>query len=136
MGKFRYLLLVSSRTEGDDENGNTFFSEVDVIDAKEMVKDPAAVEKAGVKQVVMGNGKFHATIDTTETPDLSGWANEQLAPLVVEWYPKLVDMLPSDGIRRSDQFQHHLPCEKAGSCRHYGHTNQLCGRLVSTDPSR
>ena len=34
LGKYRYLLLVVSRTESDDDFGNTFFSEITVIDDK------------------------------------------------------------------------------------------------------
>jgi len=34
LGKFRYLLIDSSRTESDDDFGNTFFSEIDVIEQK------------------------------------------------------------------------------------------------------
>jgi hypothetical protein len=30
-------------------------------------------------------------------PDLSEWMHKELAPVVQEWYPKLVKMLPSDG---------------------------------------
>lgn len=32
LGKYRYLLFDVSRTEGDDPFGNTFFSEIDVVD--------------------------------------------------------------------------------------------------------
>ncbi len=39
---------------------------------------------------------YKIIIDTTETPDLCGWAAEKLQPVVKEWYPKLVKMLPSE----------------------------------------
>jgi len=38
LGKYRYLLLVVSRTESDDDFGNTFFSEITVIDSKDAAK--------------------------------------------------------------------------------------------------
>ena len=38
LGKYRYLLLVVSRTESDDDFGNTFFSEITVIDSKDAEK--------------------------------------------------------------------------------------------------
>ena len=40
---------------------------------------------------------YQITIDTTETPDLTEWAHKDLAPVVRQWYPKLVKMLPSEG---------------------------------------
>ena len=42
LGKFRYLLIAASRTESDDAWGNTFFSEINVIDADEPVVAPTA----------------------------------------------------------------------------------------------
>ncbi len=41
LGKHRYLLLVISRTESDDDWGNTFFSEITVVDANAPAKAPA-----------------------------------------------------------------------------------------------
>lgn len=50
------------------------------------------------KQIVQsGGGKYQITIDTSETPDLKDWATTNLAPVVKKWYPKLVEMLPSEG---------------------------------------
>ena len=34
LGKYRYLLFDISRTESDDDFGNTFYSEIDVIEQK------------------------------------------------------------------------------------------------------
>ena len=42
-------------------------------------------------------GKFHFTMDTAAAPDLSDWANTELVPVVKEWYPKIVKLLPSAG---------------------------------------
>jgi thiol-disulfide isomerase/thioredoxin len=42
LGQFRYLLIAASRTESDDGFGNTFFSEINVIDANEVIEAPAA----------------------------------------------------------------------------------------------
>ena len=41
--------------------------------------------------------EYQITIDTTETPDLTRWVQQELAPVVKTWYPKLVEMLPSEG---------------------------------------
>ena len=35
------------------------------------------------------------TIDTSAAPELSDWATNKLAPVLAEWYPKIVAMLPS-----------------------------------------
>ncbi len=107
LGKFRYLLFVVAKGTADNENGNTFFSEICVIDAadKEMLNAPADnANKPGVKQVVMEDGKYTAVIDTTETPGLTDWADGELSDMVVDWYPKLVKMLPSDGFEAPTHF--------------------------------
>src|SRR6185436_15169029 len=36
-------------------------------------------------------------MDTTIAPDLTEWAEKELAPVVQQWYPKIVKMLPSEG---------------------------------------
>lgn len=43
------------------------------------------------------DGKYQFTMDTSAAPDLSEWANNELAAVVREWYPKLVKLLPSPG---------------------------------------
>jgi hypothetical protein len=105
IGKYRYLLFEISRTEGDDQFGNTFYSEIDVIDANELLKQPGAPAAGpGIKTVSIEGGKYTATIDTTETPDLSEWAANELAPVVADWYPKIVKALPSEGFEAPKQF--------------------------------
>jgi hypothetical protein len=47
-------------------------------------------------QILVETGNYKITIDTSETPDLCGWADQKLQPVVKEWYPKLVEMLPSE----------------------------------------
>jgi hypothetical protein len=49
------------------------------------------------KSFSANGGKYHFTLDTTVAPDLTEWADSELRPVVQEWYPKLVTMLPSDG---------------------------------------
>jgi hypothetical protein len=52
---------------------------------------------SGKQTIEIAGGKYECTIDTSETPDLTSWAEKELAPVVKEWYPKLVEMLPSEG---------------------------------------
>lgn len=101
IGEYQYLLFDISRTEATDPFGNTFYSEIDVVDpTSAVVPAKPAVEPVGDlrREVVeIEGGKYQITIDTTETPDLTKWAHDELAPVVKHWYPKLVAMLPSDG---------------------------------------
>jgi hypothetical protein len=50
-----------------------------------------------IKTFEAAEGKYRFSLDTTVAPDLTEWADTQLRPVVQEWYPKLVTLLPSDG---------------------------------------
>ncbi|MFO1513153.1 MAG: DUF1080 domain-containing protein [Verrucomicrobiota bacterium] len=54
--------------------------------------------------VKSADGYCEITIDTTGAPDLSDWAEHKLAPVMAEWYPKIVAMMPSDGFVAPKQF--------------------------------
>lgn len=101
LGKFRYLLFDISRTDDRDPFGNTFYSEIDVVDpgtpliAAEDEKETKPIRKS----FETGEGKYHFTIDATTAPDLLEWAETELRPVVQEWYPKLIAMLPSEGFK-------------------------------------
>jgi hypothetical protein len=101
LGKYRYLLFDIARTEEIDPFGNTFYSEIDVVDptTPAVAAAPAGKVVGQVHEEVVEaeDGKYRITIDTSETPDLTEWAHTELAPVVREWYPKLVKMLPSEG---------------------------------------
>jgi hypothetical protein len=98
LGQFRYLLIAASRTESDDGWGNTFFSEINVIDANKPEVAPAVVsDTPAIKTFAIEGGKYTLTINTSDTPDLTEWANKTLAPVLVEWYPKIIKLLPADG---------------------------------------
>lgn len=104
LGKYRYLLFDVFRTESDDPFGNTFFSEIDVVEPTTAPMPITTAKQAGGAEVVEAEGgRYRITIDTTETPDLTAWAHQELAPVVREWYPKLVKMLPSDGYEAPTQ---------------------------------
>jgi hypothetical protein len=149
VGKFRYLLLAATPTETDDAFGNTFFSEISVVssgDAAEMLTAPKpAADQPGVKQLSIEHGKYTVTVDTTETPDLTDWANNQLDPVVIEWYPKLVAMLPSDGYSAPTHFSITFRADKPGekgwvantggtriNCSHAFYIKQLKGEAIGS----
>jgi hypothetical protein len=98
LGQFRYLLFDAFQTESNDPFGNTFYSEIDVIHPGTAA--PLAVSdelKPVISRFEADGGKYRFTIDATVAPDLMPWAENELRPVVQEWYPKLVAMLPSDG---------------------------------------
>jgi len=106
LGKFRYLLFDVSRTEADDPFGNTFFSEIDVVDPTTppapIATGPADGESR--REVVEAEkGKYRIALDTTETPDLTEWTHKELAPVVKQWYPKIVKLLASEGYEAPTQ---------------------------------
>src|SRR5262249_55741986 len=79
LGKYRYLLFDIARTEDRDPFGNTFYSEIDVIDANG--PSPAVtIAKPILKTFDAEGGKFHFTIDATDAPDLADWAEKELKP--------------------------------------------------------
>jgi len=97
LGRFRYLLFDISPTETRDPFGNTFFSEIDVID---LHAAPAAEESSlePPQQILeVLEGPYRISIDTTDSPDLTEWAKNEVAPMARVWYPKIVKMLPSEG---------------------------------------
>ena len=85
LGKYRQLLFDISRTEAADPFGNTFYSEIDVIDdqAPQVVEETLAAQPA-VETVETDGGTYLITLDTTETPDLTEWVHQVLAPVVKE----------------------------------------------------
>jgi hypothetical protein len=101
IGKYRYLLFDIARTEETDPFGNTFYSEIDVVDptTPPVVAAPAGTVVGEIRRetVETAGGTYQIVIDTSETPDLTEWAHRELAPVVREWYPKLVKILPSEG---------------------------------------
>jgi hypothetical protein len=97
LGSYRYLLFDMERTESDDPFGNTFYSEIDVDDGVERAVEVKPDPRPSSKIVEAGGGAYQITIDTSEAPDLTDWAQNELAPVVQEWYPKIVKMLPSEG---------------------------------------
>ncbi len=100
IGSYRYLLFDIARTESDDAFGNTFFSEIDVIDPRSPAIAATSEEtKPITKTFTADAGKYHFIMDTTAAPDLTEWADKELRPVVQEWYPKLVALLPSEDFK-------------------------------------
>lgn len=45
------------------------------------------------------DGRYRFEIDFAAAPALAKWCEERLAPVVRQWYPKIAEMLASDGFR-------------------------------------
>src|SRR6185436_5804426 len=98
LGTYRYLLFDIFRTETEDAFGNTFFSEIDVLEPKTTAAAATSGSPTPITAAFTADGgRYHFVLDTTSAPDLTDWANQQLRPVVQEWYPKLVALLPSEG---------------------------------------
>lgn len=54
--------------------------------------------------VKTADGKSDFTIDTTAAPELKDWAENQLSPVLAEWYPKIIALLPSQGYTAPNHF--------------------------------
>ncbi len=48
-------------------------------------------------------GKADITVDASAAPDLAQWAEQELAPVLAAWYPKIVKLLASEGFTAADQ---------------------------------
>lgn len=108
LGKYRYFLFDISQTENRDGFGNTFYSEIDV-----RATTPSEPEVAIARPTNGSEAAFHIrsvdgycdiSIDTGEAPDLKDWAEKTLAPVLAQWYPKIVAMLPSEGYSAPTNF--------------------------------
>lgn len=97
LGRYRYLLFEVAHTEANDPFGNTFFSEMDVIEAGGPAPEPVAMPAARVEIVETAGGACRFAVDTTEAPDLTDWTHTELAPVLREWYPRIAKLLASAG---------------------------------------
>jgi hypothetical protein len=99
IGRHTRLLFDVARAADGDRFALTFFSEIDVVDGQE---HPAPVSPAPT--VLAIGDQYKITFDTSETPDLTAWVEEKLKPVCAEWYPKIVELLPSDGYTPPREF--------------------------------
>ncbi|MCX8157559.1 MAG: basic secretory family protein [Verrucomicrobiae bacterium] len=104
LGTYRYLLWEVARTEDRDAFGNTFFSELDVWDAEAPAPEPCPVPTGGLREIVIAGGRYRATVDTSASPEFEEWVEQKVAPMIETWYPRLVEMLPSQGFEAPARF--------------------------------
>jgi hypothetical protein len=65
-----------------------------------------SAEKPAERDVIVAHveGGYEIDFDVTETPELKEWVTGKLQPACVEWYPKIVAMLPSEGFDAPKKF--------------------------------
>lgn len=99
LGKFRYLLFDTHGTENRDAFGNTFFSEIDIIERGASERPPIEAPATGPPPLVVATegGTYQLVLDASQAPELADWVRTDLAPVVREWYPRVVNLLPSEG---------------------------------------
>ncbi len=108
VGKHRYLMFDISRTESDDPFGNTFFSEIDIIDGKEYplanADERSSEVGEGAVDVLKVGDKYEIAFDTSDLPEIKPWVDETLKPICADWYPKIVELLPSENYSAPTRF--------------------------------
>ena len=99
LGSYRHLLFDIKANDEPSGQGNTFFGEIDIVDANgpELKRYERKIENFTSK-----DGKFHYILDSSESPDLADWAKQNLMPVMEEWYPKIIEMLPVEGYTPPD----------------------------------
>ena len=53
--------------------------------------------KGGTLAFVGASEKYDYIVDTSAAPELDQWMRTKMLPVVRKWYPKLVEMFPSEG---------------------------------------
>ena len=109
LGKHRYLLFDVSPTETETPFGQTFFSEIDVDDGREH-EPPARL----APEVVRIGDKYEITFDASDAPNMMPWIKETLIPICIDWYPKIVEMLPSEGYSAPERFTIYFHADMPG----------------------
>lgn len=103
LGKYRHLLFAVKPNLSKGHFNETFFSEIDIIDAKGpkviRIQKPNLI----VKKFPSKSGKFTYTLNSIEAPDLADWAEKELIPVMDKWYPKIIEMLPVPGVKPSTE---------------------------------
>lgn len=96
LGPFRYLLFEIHTTDPAIPFGNTFYSEIDAVSADpDFVPNPPAAPAGPAPFTVRTpDGRYSFTLDLSRAPELESWARGTLVPVLLEWYPRLADLLP------------------------------------------
>lgn len=79
-------------------SASLLYGDVDTAVAKnDSDRATAAVSQGFREEYKTDDGVYQFTIDTTRTPEVADWTRKILVPVVKEWYPRLVRLLPGKG---------------------------------------
>jgi predicted alpha-1,2-mannosidase len=92
------VIRISAAPDSPDQNAKISGIEILKQDRSSRAAAPASFT------IKTADGKCNITINTAAAPALKGWAKAKLAPVLAEWYPKIVAMLPSEGYRAPAHF--------------------------------
>ena len=98
LGRFRYLIFDIFPNGNQGPFNETFYSEIDVLEVGEREVQRLERPKTIVKKIQSTSGKYSYVVDATDAPDLAQWASDKLVPVMDEWYPKIIKMLPVPGV--------------------------------------
>ncbi len=106
IGKFRYLLFSIDQTREGDPFANTFYSEIDVIAAgTQPTPITSNLSTAAAPFIIHAPERACAiSFNTTQAPELKEWADQKLAPVLAEWYPRLTNIMASEGYKAPSKF--------------------------------
>jgi hypothetical protein len=101
LGRHGRLMFDIEPTAENSQFAHTFFSEIDVIDGKQYELPPAPIAEFDWFDI---GDRYRIGFDTSETPDLKPWVDAKLKPVCAEWYPKIVELLPSEKFAAPEKF--------------------------------
>ena len=106
LGKFRYLIFDIAQTREGDPFANTFYSEIDVVAAgTEPAPIATSLTTTAPPFVIYAPERACAiSVDTAQAPELKEWAEQKLAPVLAEWYPRLTNIMTSEGYKAPAKF--------------------------------
>ncbi len=114
IGRFRQLVFAIKPTEKQTPFGLTFFSEIDIVkeNGPELKFVPAG-NPPTVINFATKDKKYSFVVDATDAPHYEKWVKAELAPVILEWYPKIIELLPSKGYQAPTkvtlQFKNDVP---------------------------
>lgn len=95
IGRFRQLVFDIKPTEKKTPFGLTFFSEIDIVKAEGPELD--FVPSGPLPKIIRfatDDKKYTFIVDASDAPQYVEWVKKDLSPVITEWYPRLVAMLP------------------------------------------
>ncbi|MBL8815530.1 MAG: hypothetical protein JNL58_05840 [Planctomyces sp.] len=116
LGTFQHLLFVVSATDKGNRFSHTFFSEIDIVvgNGDELQR----ISKPELREIRFStpDESYHFTIDVTQALELEQWSDAELKPVIIEWYPRIVSMLQSEGFEAAHdvRFQYLRDAEMKG----------------------